>query len=479
MTPQGPRPPGGGPGDPDGDPNGVPDGDDGEVPAGERFEDALDGTGPGAGQRGWLDPDDRLWRHPSELGRPHGTASGDGSGGTHRPGGAPPGWAPDGGAPAAPGAPRRRQRVATVLVGSGAAAAVVALGLLLLVGASGSPDQLAATGSSASTSVTVVTGCCSVVPATERGARDAMVSLVVATDDTVDHVCGVVVGAGGLVATTLDALAGARSVTAVTATGERLPASVVAGDPTSDIALVRVPEDLPVARFSADAAGAAGRRAIVMAATSAFGPGTGVSTVTMWTAGTIRSVGVTVSSGPASGMAGIETATGSRPAMAGEVLLDRSGQVLGILDSSGTADGTAGAKVFLPAQLVVGVARSLATAGYVDHGWLDIEGADSPARSITTTSTSTAQGSRGSSSGHAQAGTAGGGAVVEAVEAGGASAGALRPGEVIRSIDGEPVHSMAELRDRLYVLPPGDRVVLGITADGSARSVAVVLSASP
>ena len=473
MTPQGPRPPGGGPADPDG----VPDEGDGEVPQGRRAEDGLDATAPGTGQRGWLDPEDRLWRHPSEFRLPHGTAPGGGPPGGGPPGGDRYGMVPPGGL-ALPGAPRRHQRVATALVGTGAAAAVVALGIL--VGASGGPGQLAATsGTSLSTSVTVVTGCCSVVPAAERGARDAMVSLEVDTGRGVDHVCGVVVGPGGLVATTLDALADARAVTAITATGARLPASVVAGDPTSDIALVRVPEDLPVARFSDDAASVAGRRAIVMAAASTLGPGTGVSTLTMWTAGTIRSVGATVSRGPAVGMAGIETATGSRPAMAGEVLLDPAGAVLGILDTSGTAAGARGGKVFLPAQLVVGVAEALATAGYVDHGWLDIEGADAPARPITTTSTSTADGGRGPSARQAAAGGTGGGAEIEAVEPGGASAGALRPGEVIRSIDGEPVRSMAELRERLYVLPPGDRVVLGITSGASSRSVAVDLSASP
>lgn len=482
MTPQGPPPPGRGPGDPE---DRWDRGGD-EAPPGEPYEDGPEGTGPGTGQRGWLHPDDRLWRHPSELRLPQGGGGRAGAGedggagegvGAGPPGAGPPRAVPAGAAIVAPS--RYRARVATVLAGSGAAAAVVALGLLLLLGASGGPGTLASTsGSSPSTALTVVTGCCSVVPTTERDARDALVSLTVATATSVDHVCGVVVGAGGLVATTLDALDGARSVTAVTASGTRLPAAVVAGDRTSDIALVRVPEDLPVARFSGDAAGASGHRAIVMAATWASGPGTALSTVTMWSAGTIRSVGATVSSGPAVGMAGIEAAA-ARPAMAGEVLLDHAGQVLGILDSTGTASGTRGTKVFLPAQLVVGVARALAAEGYVDHGWLDIEGTDAPVRPITTTSTSTAVTSRGAPGRTEAAGRVGGGAVVEAVEPGGASAGALRPGDVIRSIDGQPVRSMAQLRDRLYVLPPGHRVVLGVTSDGFSRSVAVVLSPSP
>ena len=63
--------------------------------------------------------------------------------------------------------------------------------------------------------------------------------------------CGIVVAGGGLVATTLDAVAGARSITAVTAAGRRLRAVLVAGDPSSDVAVVRVDGRLPAARFAA------------------------------------------------------------------------------------------------------------------------------------------------------------------------------------------------------------------------------------
>lgn len=367
-----------------------------------------------------------------------------------------------------------------MLVGSGAAAAV-AVGILLLVVASGGSGPLTtATGSMPSTALTVVTGCCRVLPAVERDARDAMVSLHVSTASGVTQDCGVVVAEGGLVATTFDAVARARSITAVTPAGTLLPVSVLATDQASDVALLRVPAELPVARFADDAWDETGRRAIVMAvATSASANAFG-STVTMWARGTIRSVDTTVSRGAAVGMAGIEAASGSRPAMTGEALLDPAGRVLGILDSTGSGSARTDSKVFLPAQLVVGVADSLAVSGRVDHGWLDIEGADVPTTPIATTSTSVtdvrATPDRQDSVG---AEGSGGGAVVEAVEPDGASAGLLRPGEVIRSIDGQPVQSMAELRDLLYVLPPGARVVLGVWTGRSTTSVAVDLSGSP
>ncbi len=349
-------------------------------------------------------------------------------------------------------------------------------GILLLLAASSGGPAAVSSGSSSATSLTVVTGCCRVLPAMERGARDAMVSLRVSTASGVSRGCGVVVGTGGLVLTTFDAVAGARALSAVTAAGTRLPASVVATDQASDVALVKVPAELPVARFDDDGGPGAGQRAVAMAVSADGSRDGDQSTVTMWTTGTIRSVDATVSQGAAIGMAGIDVVTGTRSAIAGEALLDPTGRVLGILD---TADGRGKNKLFLPAQLVVGVAHVLAVSGRVDHGWLGIQGGDAPAPAITTTTSVTNV--RPTPTRQAETGERrpGGGALVEAVEPNGASVGLLRPGDVIHSIDGQPVRTMAELRDRLYVLPPGAWVVLGVSYRGSTKSVAVDLAGSP
>lgn len=457
MTPQGPRPPGEG-----SDPDGAPGDGDRRDETGDAGGQGGAATAPGADQRGWLSPDDRLWRHPSEV--------------WPSPGTEPLVQGPPAGEEIAASRPGRRRRTATALVASGAAAAVAA-GVLLLVAVSSGGPPTSTSGTPPPTALTVVTGCCRVVPTVEREARDAMVSLRVTTGSGVSEGCGVVVAGGGLVLTTFDAVARARSLIAVTAAGTRLAASVVATDQQSDVALVRVPAELPVARFADDIRAETGRRAVAMAvATNATEDG-GESTMTMWTTGTIRSIDATVSRGAAIGMAGIDAATGPRPAISGEPLLDSAGQVLGILDSTDAAGGES--KVFLPAQLVVGVAESLAASGRVDHGWLGIQGGDAPISSITTTTSVTGVLTTITQQAEAGERRPGGGALVEAVEPNGASAGLLRPGEVIRSIDGQPVHTMAALRDRLYVLPPGARVVLGVSYGGSATSVAVDLAGSP
>jgi S1-C subfamily serine protease len=292
-----------------------------------------------------------------------------------------------------------------------------------------------------------------------------MVSLQVTTAHGDVQKCGIVVAGGGLVATTLDAVAGARSITAVTATGRRLRAVLVAGDPSSDVAVVRVDGRLPAARFAAPAQDT-NHRGLVLAVALAGGTtasGTGAATL-MWAGSSVRAYGADITGPDGSGMGGIDAAAPSMPSLAGEALVGDNGQVLGLLDGSAT---TRGVKVFLPATLVLGVARSLAATGRVQHGWLDVVGEDAgtPVAGGSTTTTAALG--------------APGGAMVTQVEAGGAAAGVLRPGDVITSIDHAPLASMAALRSYLYVTAPGERVELGIRRGTATFTVDVALSASP
>ena len=249
---------------------------------------------------------------------------------------------------------------------------------------------------------------------------------------------------------------------------------MVATDRGSDVALLRVAGDPPVAQFADDTG--VGHHAMVLAMASRSRAGGSITT--MWSDGTVRSVGAAVTRGDAAGMAGIVAAAPSMPMLAGEILLQPDGRVLGILDTSGTPDGERATKVFLPAQLVVGVADDLAASGGIRHGWLDIEGENAARWSSSTTVTSTVNDATTWPATTA-AGWISGGALVLKVDPAGASTSVLRPGDVILSVDDRPVRSMAELRSRLYPMAPGTRVELGIFRDGVPMTVAVGLSAAP
>jgi S1-C subfamily serine protease len=355
-----------------------------------------------------------------------------------------------------------------VVVGAAAIAAAVVGLALLTTSITVDGDRSSPSGSRSESATTLLssTGCCR-IPGEVRRAQASMVALLVATAHGVVRGCGVAVARGGLIATTLDAIVGGRSLTAITSSGTHEPARIVAADPVSDVALVKVESDLPAAPFVDDAAASTGRPAMVLGMTS--GPRKGSTAVTMWADGTIRSVGAAVPDGDGSGMATIEAVAPSAPSMDGELLLDPHGRVMGILDRSGSpgAAAPAGSKTFLPSMFVVGVAHDLAGSNQVDHGWLDISGDDAPLHQAPD------------ATGASVDADVRGGAEVVSVQPGGASRGILRPRDVIVSIDGQPVRTMAELRSRLYVLGAGSRVSVGVVRAGTTRSFAVTLSGTP
>jgi S1-C subfamily serine protease len=262
-----------------------------------------------------------------------------------------------------------------------------------------------------------------------------------------EYGCGVVVAADGLVATNASLLAGAGRIMATTASGRRIPASVVAVDPTSDVGLVRVGANLPVAHFVDWSDVQPGTGAIELAVATRPSGGS----QSMWQDETIASIGEPVGSGPGSGMVSVVASTPNGPNPYGAVLMERDGAVVGLLDRLGVSTG--GGAVFLPGEFVSDVARDLMShGGQIRHGWLGIEGSDSGTPD---------------------------GALITSVTAGGPSTGLLSPGDVITAIDGRRVRSMADLRSRLYLVAPGSVIQLAVRRGGIDQTVGLVLGSTP
>lgn len=377
---------------------------------------------------GWIPPEQRSWRHPSEL-----FASA-----RERVG-----------APLSAAEVRRRQ-AATVLIASGAAAAVLA-GILLLVNVGG-PSGNGATNSAAHSGTSLTAATLRANPDTVGSVSQTVVSLQIDGPGGSRQACAVAVEEGGLLATDADAVHGAWRITAVTAGGARLRARVVAVDDGSDIALLQVPVSLPVASFADDTQVAAGGRAMVMA--MAEPPGGGRAHPELVRA-VISAPDAPVTHGTAAGLAAVAVTATSGTQLAGEVLIDPEGQVLGIFDPSGSS--AASGSLFLPSYLVLGVSGDLAATGYVRHGWLGITDQGTPSTGPPSPP----------------------GVEVANVMPNGAAAQVLVPGDVVTALDGEPVRSMAELKSRLYVLPPGAPVRLVVWRGGKERTVEVDLSSSP
>jgi S1-C subfamily serine protease len=255
---------------------------------------------------------------------------------------------------------------------------------------------------------------------------------------------GVAVAEGGLVATTADLLAGLRHLDVVGPGGALQAASVVAMDKASDVALVNVPEDLPVAPFANDTDLDSGDADMALT----FVPAGNHAIALHCTPGAITAVGAAIASGPATTMPSITSSPATPALMAGEPLLNAAGSVLGILYQPDPATSPA---TFLPSDLVVGVADDLRSQNRVVHGWLGVQGTDAPG---------------------------GTGATVAKVQSGGPAAGRLQVGQLITAVNATPVRTMAEVRALLYVLPPGTAVTLSVAQPAGTKVVDVTLGKS-
>jgi S1-C subfamily serine protease len=337
-----------------------------------------------------------------------------------------------------------------VVVGAAAMAAAAAWIVILLSPASERPDHSSTRDTAENGSITTLAGASNRIPAEALAAGRSMVELRATTSHGPVTLIGVAVAEGGFVVTTADALEGSQGVALVGPGGKLERASVVALDHSSDVALVNVPEAVPVAPFADDSNLAPGAPDLALTLVPA-----GSSTLALHgTPGSVTAVGAAIGGGSALGMPCItsapapnEPAAPAPAATEGEPLLNASGSVMGILYGPGSTAAT----TFLPTQLVVGVADDLRSASKVVHGWLGVDGGDV---------------------------TGGTGAVVQTVNASGPAAGRLRSGDVILAVNSAPVRTMAELRARLYVMAPGTTVGVSVQEGGATRVVNLTLGGS-
>jgi putative serine protease PepD len=392
-----------------------------------RDEGGADPDEPESPLRGWIDPEDRLWRHPSEQVPAVGQA----------------------GPVLSPPAKHRYRGLLMLFIAAAAVAAVGVFLVILLSPASQSPLRGSARNASGGATLTTLTSNMNGVPAAAQTAAKSMVELQATTTHGTVTLIGVAVAEGGMVVTTANLLGDVQRLDMVGPGGRLEQASVVGSDATSNIALVNVPADVPVAPFSDDAALGGGAPDTALAYVPAGGSGVAFQA----TPGTLAAVatGSTGAACPDSGMAAITSSPGLTTQTAGEPLLNASGAVIGILCQP--VPGSS-AVTFLPTQLVVGVADDLRSGNRVVPGVLGVQGSDVPG---------------------------GAGAKLMTVPTGTPAWGHLQAGEVITAVNELPVRTFAELRARLYVLQPGTPVTLSVQdAPGTsgAKSVGVTLGKS-
>lgn len=380
-----------------------------------------DEPGPDLPLRGWVDPDDRLWLHPSEMAKLAGAHDGT----------------PE---------PSRRTLVGTsrrgpsawTLAGTIVVVAALAAMVARLPVTSG-PGTLPA-----STSLTTAVVPAAAVRAATARLDRSLVGLMVTRGSDHTVATAAVMDPGNLAVTGLSAVAAATSLSAVTSAGKRLGARVLATDPRTGIAVVRLSGSLQPARFADDLdPGQLAMTACVCQHGQAARPRPTVDVAR------VQAVGVEPP-GRLHILDSIEV-DGGRSDPSGAVLADGSGHVAGILDGRASEHGAV-LDVFVPGWLASAVGQQLATEHRVVHGWLGVTGRDA-------------------------AGSCG--AQVTSLVPGTPADRTLAPGDVIVSVDGKSVCTWAQLQASLYVLPPDQVVHLEVDGPTGARSLAVALSPTP
>jgi S1-C subfamily serine protease len=306
-------------------------------------------------------------------------------------------------------------------------------------------------------------------------------------DDTAGG-SGVVLNADGLTLTSADLVSGLDEVDVVLDDGRAVSGEVVGTDPLTDIAVVDLPGRHTAATMAAPTDVVGGEGILAMGATGSGRPATTVGPLSDRYRRLERTGSPTLE-----GLLHVDV-----PAQAvarGGPLVDQNGEVIGITiwtDGTGT--------YATPIDVAAKVANDVVEVGRAQHGWLGIEGhdaADAPSLMAGDTAAGgndSATGGEGPDAGtqppasatvDSQSGVgdeAGGdearGVVVVTVDPAGPAADELLSGDVITSIDDHPVDDMGELTDAIRLRSPGDPVDVTVERDGG-RTVQITLEPRP
>ena len=272
----------------------------------------------------------------------------------------------------------------------------------------------------------------------------AVVSPSVVLITTSDGLGSGVVFDTDLVMTNAHVVGNATSVSVQNVNGVSLRGEVLGADTSSDIAVVRVPGlDAPVAALATEMPHVG---QIAVAVGSPFGLEQTV------TSGIVSAINrpVDTSTGVVVNM--IQTDASINPGNSGGALADRNGAVIGInsviISQSGENNGIGFA---IPISTAKRVADKLVAGQAIVRAGLNLSGPSM------------------NSNGDA-------GAYVQSVTPGGAADnGGIEAGDVIVSVDGQPIRSFDELRGTINAYSPGDVVTIQVVRDGTALNLQVTL----
>ena len=375
-------------------------------------------------------PDDRVWRHPSEVGPAEGRTR--------------------------TGAWSRSPWPLVVVAAVGASVLTAAFVLAV--------DLVDEDGPAASH--TVVTRASAVAPApaeepaVEIGerVRPAIVQIRSQRPGPDVSGSGVFLRADGHAVTNAHVVEGASSIAVVLASGRELSGRVVASDPVTDTAVIKVDGGpFPVADLGTATELKVGQMAIAIGSPLAL---TGGPSVTVGVVSALHRTVRTRGGLPMYDM--IQTDAPISPGSSGGALLDRQGRVIGITTAVAITDaGPEGLGFATPIDIARSVADELIGSGRATHAWIGVEGRDLDGATAHDLNLD-------------------GGAILNQVLDGSpAQSAGLSPLDVVVSVNGKPVGSMGSFVAALRSHRPGDVIRVEIVRDRQRTTKSVTLAERP
>lgn len=409
------------------------------------LEDEGDNEAPGPAP---LPPEDRLWRHPSELAS---TAAQD------------PLAAEVGSPVATPVASRWWGLVAAGLAGAG-----LSLGAVLLTGMLTNRS-----GERVTTSSTRVPSTTQVSLSNRSTAGNGVSDLVRTVNPSIAGVrvsvgsvprigSAVVLGPVGHLVTSAGLVEGATKVSVSFANGTTTAATIAGTDPLTGLAVLRVSGATLAPAQLAARRPAVGSLAVMVAGSTNGGSG-------LVSAGIVRGTGQRASTSTGQLHDLIELDQEPAPEANGGAVVGADGSVIGIgiEPSADPTDEASQAGWAVPIDVAAQVANDISTDGHAHHVWLGVEIAN--AGDLPSFTPTDEQGDDGDQ-----------GAVIASVSATSpAQQGGLQAGDRVTEVGGTKVASMADLISILRRHRPGDRVQVSYTRDHQAHTVSVRLREQP
>ena len=415
-------------------------------------DDGMDEEGPFTPL---LPPDDRLWRHPSEM---HAAA------GSHT--GAHPAYSPTAGSTGLAADHPGVRRIWAVALVAGVIGALTASGVGMVTGVFEQQTTVVRSVTPQAPGLTLASDSAGSISSTDWTAiDDSLAPSIVAL--TVDSPSGTATGSGMLflqgssnsyIVTDSSLVSGGGPIAVSYLSGESVRGHLVGSDPLSGIALLSVPNrqgPFPVLGSVSDLRDA--NPVLAIGARTSSGGSVFAGSVTA------EDREVDVAGGLS--MENMIAATASQipDSLGGGPLVDAQGRVVGItlaLDPTNTTDQ--GLVFAVPIDLAERVAQEMLNGVRVDHPWLGVSDAADLSSAVAR-----------------QLGLSGGAQVGQVLPGSPASRVGLSPNDIITALNGIPVTSTGALTKLLAQCTPGKQTPISYIHLGLTKTASVVVSNQP